>query len=241
MILGTDASQFQRGAPWRDIAASGVQFAFVKATEAQGHVDPCWYEHARGVLDAGIILGAYHVLHPNRDPVQQARHFHSVAAGPTELPPVIDWELMKGCAPHDVHAASVAFVEETERLWGRECIVYTYPGFAAGLGVAMNGSPLASRPLWIAHYGVPKPSIPKPWTSWRFWQYDGDKGQRYPNGQDTDFNWFDGDEADLLRLARRSPTDPAPPPTLLSERPTESIDAASFIATLADPDTTEPT
>lgn len=230
MILGTDAAMHQRGADWRAIAAEGVRYAFIKATEGQGYTDPCWSDFAAQVRAAGILLGAYHVLWPNRDPLQQARHFHATAGHLAELPPVLDWELMKGCAPHDVHACAVAFVEETERLWGRECIVYTYPSFVVSLGTAMLKSPLASRPLWIAHYGVPAPSIPKPWTSWRWWQYDGDGGRRYPSGQDADYNWFDGTERELLDLAGRLPdTDPAPAPPV----PVEVPNAADFVATLA--------
>ncbi len=60
---------------------------------------------------------------------------------------------------------------------------------------------LADYPLWIASYGA-SPSIPAPWSSWTMWQYDGNGGQRMPNGGDADFNWFNGDEEALASFCR---------------------------------------
>jgi len=45
--------------------------------------------------------------------------------------------------------------------------------------------------LWIAHYGVSHPTVPKPWGRWTFWQ----KGES-PVDQDV----FNGTEAELLAL-----------------------------------------
>ncbi len=66
---------------------------------------------------------------------------------------------------------------------------------------------LAEYPLWIASYGA-QPAIPAPWQSWTFWQYDGNNGERMPNGGDADFNRFNGDEAAFEAFCRRDP-----PPT----------------------------
>jgi lysozyme len=218
-ILGTDAAQFQRGANWQAVADMGVRFAICKATEATGHVDPLWTTHAESVPRVGILLGSYHVVWPNRDPIVQAQHYFSTAGLVAELPPVMDWELMKGVQPARVHDVALKFVEETERLWQRECIVYTYPSFAEQINGAMLTSPLGNRPLWIAHYGARTPRIPRPWKSWKWWQFDGDGGQRYPNGPDADFNWFHGTEAELLALARRGPT-PSDGPDTIPSTPT---------------------
>ena len=32
-----------------------------------------------------------------------------------------------------------------------------------------------SLPLWVAHYGVLKPSLPSGWKDWKIWQYGGKK------------------------------------------------------------------
>jgi lysozyme len=48
-----------------------------------------------------------------------------------------------------------------------EPIVYTNPGMWT-----LRGAPeIASQILWVAHYTTTCPTLPSPWTRWKFWQY----------------------------------------------------------------------
>lgn len=53
-----------------------------------------------------------------------------------------------------------------------------------------------AMPLWVAHYGASKPTLPKAWSDWVFWQYS-DKGDGKAHGVGStyiDMNHFNGDE-----------------------------------------------
>jgi lysozyme len=197
-ILGTDVSAAQGGhLDWPAVAAGGVRFAFCKATEHVGFVDSTFARNVVASAQAGLIAGSYHVLHPDADVQRQAKHYFDVAAGRSELPPVLDLELTGGLAGPEVARRAFAFIEATEALWGRPCTVYTAQWFWSLIGDP-PGPEFGERPLWVAHYGVKSPAIPRPWRErgWAIWQFDGNGGRRLP-GVDGDFDYFNGVEDDL--------------------------------------------
>lgn len=135
-------------------------------------------------LDAGVpIVGAYHAVRPSRSVAQQADML--IQACGESLIPALDLEIFDDQPAQAVADFAIEFVEAVERGLHRRCVFYTYPSFASRLPLSAD---LSIRPLWIAHYGAPRPQIPKPWSDWLIWQYDGDKGERAPNGLDLDFN-----------------------------------------------------
>ncbi|GAB4484146.1 MAG: hypothetical protein OHK0031_08110 [Anaerolineales bacterium] len=97
-------------------------------------------------------------------------------------------------------------------------------------------------PLWIAHYQVNKPSVPKPWgpDEWVFWQYT-EKGDGLRYGVESlqiDLNYFNGDEvAFKTRFNLKDPV-PAPLPRLgvdLNVR-SDPNDSAALVVKLVDGD-----
>lgn len=80
-ILGTDVSVAQGlRLDWPAIAASGIRFAICKATEHVGYTDPTFARNAVAAVQAGLIVGSYHVLRPEADADQQARRYFDIAA-----------------------------------------------------------------------------------------------------------------------------------------------------------------
>lgn len=198
-ILGIDVSQFQGDVGWSTLPAS-VRFAFLRATCGLG-VDK---KFERNASECKVPWGAYHALAYGSDPVEQARRFASTLAGRGELLPVLDFEV---CRPGEKASAAVergvTCMREIEQLTGRRCIVYTYPAFFQRLhDLGADVSPLAARPLWIAHYGrrLQAPKVPRAWKLWHFWQFGGDDYAKLDNGLDVDVNWFRGGDADLAAL-----------------------------------------
>jgi GH25 family lysozyme M1 (1,4-beta-N-acetylmuramidase) len=74
-------------------------------------------------------------------------------------------------------------------------------------------------PLWVAHYGVVKPTLPRDWAGnqWQFWQWGESQtpGIKMP----VDSDWFDGTEEELDVLfgigavpITPAPVVPTPPP-----------------------------
>jgi lysozyme len=189
-------------------------------------VDPQWERNLAGAEEAGLVTGSYHYLWPSRSPEEAANLYFRAAGGKTELPPVLDFETLKGMKAADAAFVAWKFVQLTEEKWGRPCMVYTYPSFWDALYAGRLGGmrvddrqkiyDLAERDLWIAHYGVRQPKVPLPFQKYKIWQYDGDGGEKLkqPDGRivDVDFNWFDGDLLDYVKKTggkiRQVTTDP---------------------------------
>jgi lysozyme len=195
---GIDVSHFQGIVNWTQVAAGGMAFCFIKATEGTGIADSCFTRNWAGSAAAGLKRGAYHFGHPGADAQAQAQFFFNTvgALGPNDLPPVLDIETMDQVDATTTLQWVLDFTAAADDLFGRQTLIYTDNGFWQSLASLPACKPLAARPLWIADYD-PNPVVPAPWTSWSCWQYSEDSATgasalpRVPgvNGQ-VDRNWF---------------------------------------------------
>ena len=193
---GIDVSHWQGSIDWAAVRGSGVDFAFIKATEGGTYTDPRFARNWAAAADAGVMRGAYHYFRPNVDPVTQAENFLRAARiGPNDLPAVLDVETSDGVAGDALLRAVRTWLETVERATGKRPIVYTYPDFwnryASG--------PVGPYPLWIANYGRDQPLVPIGWTDWTFWQYTS-TGRVPGIVGDVDQNRFNGGRAQLAAL-----------------------------------------
>ncbi|MCM3041728.1 glycoside hydrolase family 25 protein [Paenibacillus motobuensis] len=203
---GIDVSHWNGVINWPKVAASGISFAFIKAT--QNSVDKRFIENVKGAKAAGLLIGAYHYLDERVTTVDAAKaaakmFYNAIqyAGVKFDLPPVLDYESKSsGLSAAGTTAVAKAFLEEIKRLTGVRPILYTYPAFIG------NFSGLSQYPLWIARYSTQTPADVSGWKRWEFWQYsDGQAGGTLPNGSrkvngingQVDLNEFDGTEADL--------------------------------------------
>jgi lysozyme len=180
-----------------------ISFGMCKVTEGLTVTDPDWVHNWNSMWSMNsshtFPRFAYHYFHADDDPVKQAEHFvstvktHGLLAGDNlvcDLEATTASGSNDGIAPATVAARARQFLEQLDRLAsGHRVLVYTSPGFAE----AGNCAGMSSWALWIAHYGVSKPSVPKPWSGWQFWQ-------RGDSPIDTDV--FNGTEAGLLSWCR---------------------------------------
>lgn len=184
------------------LAAGLVPFAYAFAYPLPPAPDP----HG---IPGRLIFG--------RDPIEQAKlcvdrilAFPEMRGRPIfldlEWPAPTDWATW-GCTAASVSAWCQAFCAEVARLSGVAPIIYTYPDWWHHVSAA-DVSWAAAYGLWLAAYVVgwpaagSSPRVPFPWTDWLFWQFDGDKGLRLPNGVDADFCVCNGDETTLRALGR---------------------------------------
>jgi len=208
LTRGIDVSHYQGTIQWNSVAASGVDFCFIKATEGLSAADPYFQSNWSASRAAGLIRGAYHFGHASIDAAAQARCFYDrVRAdgtmGTHDLPPVLDLETLDGQSPAAALQWAIEFMAQTDSLFGRQTVLYTDNGFWQQLSALPNCRVLASRPLWLAAYSA-TPRIPFPWSAWTFWQYsDGSANGGRPvpgvNGP-VDQNWFAGSMAELAAL-----------------------------------------
>ena len=207
--LGTDVSGYQPSINWTTVKNAGVVFAWSKATEGTGYVNPDFTSQETGANSVGIYIGAYHFARPSSHPNitgansadSEAAYFWGVAsnyvkAGGGYLVPMLDWE--DTGMTNQLSAASLsAWVNEWctavsnyARLNGAPGIrpvVYTGTWYSrpsstySGLTTAVT-----SWPSWIAAYPTTPdpqngaPSDTYPWPTWNIWQY-------------ADTNWSGGD------------------------------------------------
>jgi lysozyme len=183
MHQGIDVSAFQGHPDFRKVADSGRRFVHIKATEGGDTINPFYRQQQADAREAGLHSGFYHFLRPRpgRNGAVEAdwfwRHVEGVKGGENgaELlrltadieaslfTKVVKGETVVDAAP-TLHYAE-QFLTRLERLATHEPILYTFPSFITDWGARFK-----DYRLWIAHPGVSKPTLPRPWTSWVEWQ-----------------------------------------------------------------------
>jgi lysozyme len=203
-LNGIDVSHFQQSIDWPAVAASGIHFCFIKATEGASHVDPRFASNWQAAGQAGIARGAYHFFQPAVPVTAQANLFlktlPKLESG--DLPPVLDLEapqLWTAIPAANRAALAVSWLETVESGLHSRPIVYLSPAFMTE--VLHNASTLAAYPVWLAHHTMdPGPNVPTPWTKWTFWQHTP-QGTTPGISTVVDLNRFNGTLDELKALA----------------------------------------
>ena len=122
----------------------------------------------------GLVRGAYHFFVAADDPVDQAHAYLAhVLFEPGDLAPVVDLETMGARIPRTTSPARLKrFLDVVEGAVGIKPIIYTGPEFWR----RNMASDFGAYPLWIAEYGVERPTVPKGWRRWHLWQWKRQRG-----------------------------------------------------------------
>ena len=193
--LGCDVSFWQGKMNWDCARQSGIEFAFIKATDGTGGVDPEFKTNWYATKILGLPRGAYHFFRTNLDPIQQAKLFvdtiWKLGAEWGELPLVVDVE-DKGTVAARVAGffatAPVGMtVEQKVKTFmdyvsthtnGEPVMIYSSPSYIT----TYFKNPMWSQyPLWIANYVRTAPSVPAPWVPGleKYWQIGYGDGKFY--------------------------------------------------------------
>ncbi|WP_269055251.1 glycoside hydrolase family 25 protein [Paenibacillus tundrae] len=207
---GIDVSHHNGNIDFKKVAADGISFVFIKATQGKSFRSTKFLQFVKDAKAAGLLIGAYHYVDDSAGSVEsakaEAQNFYKAiqaagGIGTFDLPPVMDYESNKnGHSKATITAVATTFLAEIQKLTGVKPLVYTYPAFIG------NFSGLSGYPLWIARYSTQTPADASGWTRWDFWQYsDGAAGGYPPRGTRkvdgisgaVDLNEFDGTVAEL--------------------------------------------
>ncbi|KIQ62407.1 muramidase [Kitasatospora griseola] len=189
-VKGQDWASYQSATP----VTTGLDFAFIKATEGTGYVNPKMVYQADTARKAGLVVGFYHFVRPG-DMKAQAAYFVEHAASQPGDPLFLDWE-DAGVSNDQKNE----FIAEVKRLRGNAHKVGLYCNQYYWQKREVGGN--AGDALWIADYVTPgAPRIQAPWL---FHQYSDS-----PIDQDL------GNFADraALRAWATGGNSPAPAPT----------------------------
>lgn len=153
------------------MAADGIEFAYLKATEGSGFTDSRFATNASQAKAAGLDVGGYHYYTLCSPPEPQARHFTTQIEGATDLPPVVDLELIGNCDPPPASQTLASqvktFIDLVEEATGEEVVVYFHPDFEKHYAMVDS----FERPLWVRRVGDEPPP-----GEWHLWQRS-DRGQ----------------------------------------------------------------
>jgi lysozyme len=131
---GVDVSAHQGEIQWDRVAADGISFAYIKATEGGGFVDRRFAANWSGAGSAGLPRGAYHFFTLCASGAAQARNFLAVVpTDPGALPPAVDLEF--GTCERRPSRAEVerelgVFVSTVEERVGKRVVLYVMSDFA---------------------------------------------------------------------------------------------------------------
>jgi lysozyme len=176
MTFGIDIDE--PAADWAGLAASGSTFAFVRATFGT-RTTPEFTAAWAAIKRAGLLRGAYHVLHPDQDVTAQAVGFLKVVhLQRGDLPPALDVDSAGGRAAGPiVDAMREWFAVVEAELVARHGhpilpILRTSEGNWRALG---EPDGFADYPLWIIDWSrFDGPRTPAHWRDhWIVHQYAG--------------------------------------------------------------------
>jgi len=169
-MRGIDLYEGAGSVDWPAVAASGVGFAIVKATEGPTVRDARFKANWPAMRAAGLIRGAYHFFYAGSStPVEQAEAYLTTIGTLQErdLPPVLDVEeaSLQGIDATIVIKEMSIWLDRVERRLrtpsGKPLrpMIYTNADTWMRLG---NPEAFATYPLWIASPGEGEPDVPIP-------------------------------------------------------------------------------
>ncbi|MEO6069604.1 MAG: glycoside hydrolase family 25 protein [Chitinophagaceae bacterium] len=198
-IHGIDVSRYQQRISWQEVSRMEVAsiklgFAFIKATEGNGRVDPFFKRNWERCKKAGIVRGAYHFFIASKDGKTQAKNFaDNVKLESGDLPPVLDVEQTSGQSGAVLRSEIKKWLDALEAYCGVKPVIYTNADFYK---TYLQGY-FDDYPLWVAHYlQLHQPRVNRTWT---FWQHS-EKGRVNGIYSKVDFNVFNGDSAAFKSL-----------------------------------------
>lgn len=228
-VPGMDVSGHQGNVDWKGAWNAGARFAYVKATEGTGYLNPYFAQQYNGSYNVGMIRGAYHFARPDvSDGATQADYFVAHGGGWSAdgrtMPPMLDIEYNPygstcfGLSQSAMVSWVRSFSERLHAKTSRWPMLYTTTDWwktCTGNSNAFGDT----HPLFIARYAQSAGPLPSGWRYYTVWQYS-DSGAK-PGDQDS----FNGSMEQLIKFAGgEAPKSeaPAPPKPTTSTKPPAS-------------------
>jgi lysozyme len=197
-VHGIDVSKYQGDIDWDSVRASGVQFAWIKATEGGDRVDDKFAQNWASAKAAGIPRGAYHFAYWCRPAEEQAAWFtRNVPNDPDALPPVLDveWNGQSKTCPkklprEEAIAQMKVILAAMEQAYGKRPVIYTSIDFHRDV---MQGE-FNDYPIWVRSVKC-NPALKYGARKWRFWQHTAEGRVAGIKGN-VDRNAFNGSAKD---------------------------------------------
>ena len=173
-IQGIDVSKYQGDVDWMAVHESGVQFAWIKATEGGDYLDEKFRQNWAMSEAAGVRRGAYHFAYWCRPAREQAAWFlANVPNDPEALPPVLDveWNQTSKTCPHKIPREEAladmrTILRAMEHAYGKRPVIYTSVDFHREV---LDGE-FQDYPMWVRSVKY-YPTVKYGERRWHFWQH----------------------------------------------------------------------
>ena len=172
---GIDVSEWQGRIDWNEVKNSGIQIVYIRSSEGSGYIDPDAIRNYNGAKENGIKVGFYHYLTARNESqaIEQANFFVSVIKGlNVDCRLAMDFESFGDLSIAEINLISKTFLQEVQRLSGKEVIIYSDAYNAA---YTFDKSLAEKYPIWVADYFVSEPGNGN-WRVWDGFQYS-DEGR----------------------------------------------------------------
>jgi lysozyme len=153
--FGLDISHHQGTIDWNTILVKNkldtlINFVYCKATEGTNFIDEEWENNRQSLNEIGIRNGAYHFFNPDKDPIQQAKHFISIwKPRDIDLPPVLDVEVENSNQDDfELKKSMTKWLLYIEKKTGHHPIIYTQDNFF----IEKFKNEFLNYNFWIASY-----------------------------------------------------------------------------------------
>ena len=167
---GIDVSEWQGNIEWDEVRNAGIRVAYIRASEGDNYIDPDAIRNYQGAKENGIKVGFYHYLTARNqsEAINEAKFFVSAIKGlNVDCRLAMDFESFGNLSIFEINLIAQTFLEEVERLSGKEVIIYSDAFNAANT----FSEELARRyPIWVADYYVTEPGDGR-WEVWDGFQY----------------------------------------------------------------------
>ena len=158
-MKGIDVSNHQGNINWSAVKQSGIEVAYIKATEGDYFKDKYAAGNYNNAKAQGIKVGFYHFLNGSAGGRTQAEYFYNFLKENNLLNYDCKLCLDVEVAVGGVANVSVDFCNRLKELTGQDILIYTGPSFAND----NLDNRLSKYPCWVAHYGVSKPMSTNIW------------------------------------------------------------------------------
>ena len=152
---------------WAELAATGVDFAYITAVEGARSKDGQFQANLAAVQEAGIRFGALHHFDICRLASEQATMFiTSVPRNERALPPAVQLDFSESCESRPNRALILSelatFLNQIEAHSGMPAILLLTPEFEKEYQVSKS----IDRNIWLEGNGMSPDYSGRPWVMW---------------------------------------------------------------------------
>lgn len=207
---GIDVSHHQGPIDWGRVAADGISFSYIKATEGGDFTDDRFEANWEGSAEAGLERGAYHFFTLCTSGDVQAQNFlRTVPQDAEALAPGVDLELAGNCAdrpdPASVRRELDEFLQLVESGTGQTVVLYVSNDFDDRYAIRDS----FDRPLWELRF-LRRPAHER-WMIWQVMSFAHVEG-------------VEGDvDLDVMRVPQDSASSRSPARNGISPAPVDTV------------------